>query len=229
MVQAPDTTPEPLAGTFSVAGDDPIFAKDPDRHATAQRLLASAVRAFANHGFEGTTTRLICQGADVSSAGLYVYFASKEQLLFEISVIGHTGALEALDDAVSEKSDVTERLHAAVQAFVLFHAEHHTLARVIQYELRVLSPEHFAAVANIRRQIDYAIRDCIQAGVASGDFGCPDVGGAALAIESLAIDVGRWFDPSRSSRTPENVSRMYAQFALQIVEATSAMPVPGRG
>jgi AcrR family transcriptional regulator len=219
MAQAANIASEALAGKFSVTSNDPIFAMDPSRPATVRRLLASAVPAFASHGFEGTTTRQICRGAGLSPGALYVYFASKEQLLFEISAIGHRGALEALRSAVANETDPTRRLHSAVYAFVLFHAEHHTLARVIQYELRELSSEHFSSVAAIRRDIDGVIRDSIQAGVASGDFACTDLGGAALAIESLAIDVGRWFDPARGSRTPDGVARMYAQFALQIVQA----------
>ena len=219
MTQAADMASEALSGRISVASNDPIFANDPSRTATVRRLLASAVQAFGDYGFEGTTTRQICHGAGLSSGALYVHFASKEQVLFEISTIGHSGALEAMRSAVADKPDPTERLYSAAHAFVLFHAEHQTLARVIQYELRVLNSEHFSTVAAIRRDIDSVIRDSIQTGVTSGDFGCTDIGAAALAIESLAIDAARWFDPSRSSRTPDALARMYAQFALHIVQS----------
>lgn len=196
---------------------------DGSRPPTVHRLLDSAVRAFAQHGFEGTTTRQICTGAGLSSAALYVHFGSKEELLYEISMIGHAEALGVLREAVEKPgADPAERLQAAVHAFVLYHAEHYTLARVIQYELRVLSPEHLATVLAIRREIDRALRSVIEAGVRAGRFACTDVGGSALAIESLAIDVSRWFDSERSRWTPSELAAMYARFALRIVQSDSA-------
>lgn len=201
------------------AEDTQVFAADTDRPLTVRRLLNSAVRAFAEHGFEGTTTRQICTGAGLSSAALYVHFGSKEELFYEISMAGHEGALAALREAVKKAAGPQERLWAAAQAFVLYHAEHYTLARVVQYELRVLSPEHRAAILAVRREIDRVLRETIDAGVRAGRFACTDVGGSALAIESLAIDVARWFDPSRSRWTPSELAAMYAGFALRIVQS----------
>jgi AcrR family transcriptional regulator len=210
MVALPDrpTTGEPGEQRFASG-----------RPAAMQRILDAAVSAFAEHGFEGTTTRQICTTAGLSSAGMYVYFPSKEDLLYEISLIGHGEALAELLAAASGPGSPTALLRRAVHAFVLYHAQNQTLARVIQYELRELSPEHFAEVAAIRRRIDGVFRARIHAGVEAGQFACDDVGGAALAIESLAIDVARWFDARISSRTPDQLATMYAQFALQIVQA----------
>lgn len=215
-----EDTPSLAAPTPS-AGDsegDQIFADVARRPATARRLLVSAAREFAEHGFEVTTTRQICSGAGLSSTALYAHFASKEELLFDISVLGHQGALNVLHAAQAKQPGPVATFANVVHAFVRFHAVHHTLARVIQYELRVLSVDHLAEVAGIRRAIDRVLRTSLQAGVASGDFACTDVSGAALAIESLAIDVARWFSPAQSSRTPEELGLMYAEFALQIVQ-----------
>ncbi|HEX5119427.1 MAG TPA: TetR/AcrR family transcriptional regulator [Pseudonocardiaceae bacterium] len=212
MAALPD---QPTTGRI----DERPLAEVAGRPAAVQRILAAAVGAFAEHGFEGTTTRQICTAAGLSSAGMYVYFPSKEDLLYEISLIGHGEALAALQDAVAGPGSPTALLRRTVHAFVLYHAQNHTLARVIQYELRELSIEHFAEVAAIRRRIDGVFRARILAGVEAGQFDCDDVGGAALAIESLAIDVARWFDARISSRTPDHLATMYAQFALQIVQA----------
>ena len=67
--------------------------------AARARLLCAAVEAFAAKGFNGTTTRDIANGAQMSSAAVYVHFRSKEELLFEISDAGHRAILAAIDDA----------------------------------------------------------------------------------------------------------------------------------
>ena len=57
-------------------------------------LLTSAVRCFASNGFHATTTRDISGAIGLSPAALYVYFPSKELVLFEIIRAGHQRALE---------------------------------------------------------------------------------------------------------------------------------------
>lgn len=198
---------------------DGVFADEFARPLAAREILSSAVRAFAEHGFEGTTTRQICAGAGLSSAAIYVYFASKEDVLHQISVAGHQRVLARVRDAVGLGGSPTEVLSNAVRAFVLYHAEHHTMSRVITSELRSLSPEHLREVTEIRREIDAMFRAMITAGIAADHFACTDVHVAAVAIESLAIDLARWFDPRRDGWTPQLLAIKYADFALQIVKA----------
>lgn len=45
-----------------------------------EQLLQTAIELFSQHGFNGTTTRVIAKAADVSEATLFKHFASKEDL-----------------------------------------------------------------------------------------------------------------------------------------------------
>ncbi len=67
--------------------------------AAARRLLTGAIDAFAERGFQATTTRDIASRAGMSPAALYVHYPSKERLLFEISLYGHHAALAILQSA----------------------------------------------------------------------------------------------------------------------------------
>jgi AcrR family transcriptional regulator len=181
-----------------------------------QRLVAAAVAAFAERGYRATTTRDIASRAGMSPAALYVHYPSKEQLLYEISRGGHLGALEVLK-AVGDGTPAT-RLGEMVAAFTTWHAEHHSIARVVQYELAALSPDHLAEVAAIRRKITGMIESALADGVADGSFGVPDLAGTALALLSMSIDVARWFDPARS-QSPADLGQLYADLALRMVSA----------
>ena len=64
------------------------------RSAAVDRLLEAAVEAFADKGFHATTTRDIAARVGLSPAGVYVHFASKEELLYELSLVGHHAALD---------------------------------------------------------------------------------------------------------------------------------------
>ncbi|OPZ55988.1 MAG: HTH-type transcriptional repressor KstR2 [bacterium ADurb.BinA028] len=73
---------------------------------TVQRLFSAAAEAFAAKGFHATTTRDIASRAGLSPAGVYVHFASKEDLLFHLSRDGHEEALALVTEAVAGARDV---------------------------------------------------------------------------------------------------------------------------
>ncbi|MGB8944431.1 MAG: TetR/AcrR family transcriptional regulator [Streptomyces sp.] len=197
-------------------GDDlPWGEVTPD---AARRLLVAAVEAFAERGYHATTTRDIAGRAGMSPAALYIHYKTKEELLHRISRIGHDKALRLLRDAADGPGTAAERLADAVRSFVRWHADHHTTARVVQYELDALGEEHRTEIVALRRQSDAAVRDMINDGVRDGEFDVPDVPGTTLAVLSLCIDVARWFNVA-GHRTPDEVGALYADLVLRMVGA----------
>ena len=55
-----------------------------------RRILLAAATAFAERGFHATTTRGIAAQAGLSSAALYFYFRSKEEVLYQIATSAST-------------------------------------------------------------------------------------------------------------------------------------------
>ncbi|WUS96217.1 TetR/AcrR family transcriptional regulator [Streptomyces sp. NBC_00708] len=184
----------------------------------ARRLLVAAVDAFAERGYHATTTRDIAGRAGMSPAALYIHYKTKEELLHRISRIGHDRALALLESAADSGGTAAERLASAVRSFVRWHAERHTTARVVQYELDALGEEHRTEIIALRRRTDAVVRRIIGEGVASGEFDVPDVPGTTLAVLSLCIDVARWFN-AQGSRTPDEVGELYAGLVLRMVGA----------
>ncbi|MEV8306373.1 TetR/AcrR family transcriptional regulator [Streptomyces flavidovirens] len=184
----------------------------------ARKLLVAAVEAFAERGYHATTTRDIAGRAGMSPAALYIHYKTKEELLHRISRIGHDRALEILEAAAEGPGSAAERLDGAVRRFVRWHAERHTTARVVQYELDALSVEHRTEIVELRRRTDAAVRRILNDGVKAGEFDVPDVPGTTLAVLSLCIDVARWFN-AQGRRTPDEVGELYAGLVLRMVAA----------
>lgn len=180
--------------------------------------MTAAVEAFAERGYHATTTRDIASRAGMSPAALYIHYKTKEELLYQISGVGHRLALDMLERAADGGGSPAERLADAVRSFARWQAERHTTARVVQYELGALGEEHHAELLDVRRRTDGAVRRIIQDGVTAGDFDVPDVSGTTLAVLSLCVDVARWFKPD-GRRTPEEVGELYADLVLRMVGA----------
>ncbi len=184
----------------------------------ARRLLVAAVEAFAERGYHATTTRDIAGRAGMSPAALYIHYKTKEELLHRISRIGHDKALEILRAAADGEGTAAERLADAVRSFVRWHAERHTTARVVQYELDALGPEHRAEIIELRRESDATVRRMLEEGAAAGEFDVLDVSGTAVAVLSLCIDVSRWFN-TQGRRTADEIGVLYADLVLRMVGA----------
>ena len=184
--------------------------------ATAVRLMMAAADAFADRGFHATTTRDIASRAGLSPAGVYVHFTSKEDLLFELSRRGHQTARDQLVAAAEAADSPTEALRSLIAGFSTWHAEHHQLGRIVQFEFRHLTPQHRDTVLALRKEIDKVVRDVLTQGVAEGDFEVDDVPGTALALLSLAVDVARWYSPE-IRRTPADIGRTNGELAVRLV------------
>src|SRR5690606_16719275 len=96
----------------------------------------------------------------------------------------------ALRDA---PDDPEERVRRYVAAFARWHAEHHDVARVIQYELKVLPPSQFRRIARLRTRFEDLLGAELRAGCAAGAFDVPEIEATTLAILSLCIDLARWY------------------------------------
>ena len=183
----------------------------------ARRLLVGAVEAFAARGYHATATRNIAARAGLSPAGVYVHFSSKEELLYQISLIGHRGTVRVVRDAAAtaEHDNPAGRLSAVIAAITAWHAQYHTTARVINYEMSALTEEHRAAIATLRREIDALVRQTLEEGVALGVFNVSDVRTTTLALLSLTIDVARWFRAT-GARAPQELGAFYGELALRM-------------
>jgi AcrR family transcriptional regulator len=186
--------------------------------ATRARLLEAAVIAFAEKGFHATTTRDIASAAGMSPAALYVHHKSKEELLYLISKEGHDHVLRLIREAIASTDSPVDALRRAVHDFAAHHARDHIGARVINYELSALAPDHLAEIRRLRHETEDEIRRLVARGIDSGEFHARDPRIATAALLSLGIDLARWYrDGGRW--TPDEIGEEYADIALRIVAA----------
>ena len=216
-------SPTPLSETAVLAALAPEGGRQDavgDVTDTAVRIMLAAADAFAERGFHATTTRDIASRAGLSPAGVYVHFASKEVLLFELSRRGHARARDLLVAAADAAPNPTEALRAIIGGFSRWHAEHYELGRIVQFEFRHLSPEHREAVLGLRKDIDAVVAGVLRDGIATGEFEVDDVSVTALALLSMAIDVARWYTPD-VRRTPADIETSYGDLAVRLVRTTA--------
>jgi AcrR family transcriptional regulator len=185
---------------------------------SSRRILLAGLAAFAKHGFQAATTREISEGAGMSPAALYVHYKAKSDLLYEISRIGHQSVLDDVEEALRDApQDPEQRIRRFVAAFAKWHADHHVVARVIQYELKALPRRQFRKIAELRNRFEELLGTELQAGVKAGAFDIAELDATTLAILSLCIDLARWYHPSDDHKTSDEVGQLYADLVARMI------------
>ena len=86
---------------------------------TKERILNAAEALFAQHGFAGTSLRLVTSRADVNLAAVNYHFGSKENLVAEVFRRRMDEMSQArLDALAAARSQHPGRLDAVLRAFV---------------------------------------------------------------------------------------------------------------
>lgn len=186
----------------------------------SRRFLMAAVLAFAGRGYHATTTRDIATLAGSSPAGIYTYYATKADLLYEISVIAHDRILVDIETAVASAEDPVGRVAAMARASVLWHAEEHVLARVVNADFRALDVTRVAKIMKARRTISQIVHREVERGVESGVFHVQHLDGTVIAMLRL-MDVAPWYN-DRGPMSPSELADVYVELILKMLGASPA-------
>ncbi len=182
------------------------------RRRRRDEILHSALKAFREGGYHGTTLEQIAGSLGLSKAALYHYFPDKESILYE----GHRRALRELDEALDEAERRFERAPDRLAYLIRQHVRvmTETLAgSPLAFEVPALSPPRQREVIAARDRYERALRAVIEEGVSRGELRAPDVKIATLAILGAINWIARWYDPDGAIPPPE----LGARFAEHLV------------
>lgn len=112
--------------------------------ATRERILSTALRLFAERGFEATTMRLIASEAGVGLGNAYYYFRSKDDLADAFYKGLSKQHLAVVRSRLTDEQDLTARIRVALGGHVDVLAEHRNqsalLLRLVSTPTGALSP-----------------------------------------------------------------------------------------
>jgi AcrR family transcriptional regulator len=184
---------------------------------TLRKLHEAALIGFAERGYHGVSTRDLAAATGVRPSSVYAHVKAKEDLLLELTTVGHQEHNERLRKALLEAGSAPrDQLAALVRAHVRMHATYPLLTRVCNKELYALSPANAERVMAIRDNSTQMIVDVIARGCEEGAFHCDDVWLAGAAIGAMGIRVAEWFEPA-GPISVEAVAAHYAEFALKML------------
>ncbi len=161
-------------------------------------IVRTATSLLSEHGYQGMNLEDVAEQTDIAKGTLYHYFSGKDELVAAV--------LEALT------SDVNSRLEAQLD-LVRDRSHLDQLRALIREQVRILTetapevatvfswpkswPEAFdETIKNSRRRHDAIFRSVVEAGIAAGEFDCPNPDVALQCLHGVLNQSSLWLRPS---------------------------------
>jgi len=167
-----------------------------DNRSVRDKILAAAVRLFAEYGYHAATMRDIAQIAGIQAASIYYHYPSKQTLLVEIMET-HMRKLNAnLERIVSKPHEVQQRLYEAISNHILLHTTYKSEFFIIDTEIRALEGDNRGKILAMRDYYEDLIQGLLHEGMEQGVLCQTDVKISSYAIIAMCTEVAQWFRPS---------------------------------
>jgi len=174
---------------------------------TADAILEAATELFYQHGYEATTLRQVAAKVGIQVGSLYNHINGKDDLLRNIMLRIMDDLLVAQRTALRGRTDPIDRLRAAIDCHIRFHADRAREVFIGNSELRSLGGKDLRKVVDKRDQYEKVLRDLIDAAAEEGRADVVDARLQVCAIVAAGSHVSTWYRPRGPMSLDEIVSK----------------------
>lgn len=178
-----------------------------------QRILAAAVRLFAEKGYHGTGIELISTEVKLGRGALYHHIGNKEALLFEICHSRMADLLEQSSRVLAMDVSYEERFRELMRVAIRNIADHVLEWTVSFHEFNALTGQRREVVHEERARYERMVVELIEGGAKAGELRelDPLVAKGILGLYNYSYS---WIRPD-GEKTPEEIADLFSDALLQ--------------
>jgi len=180
----------------------------------AQEIYLTAAQMFVERGVESTSLADIAAALNITKAGLYYYFVSKQELLFRIVTLGLDSVKNEVLDPAREIKDAEQRLKFIILNHARLAAEGNHAVIIISHEINSLSFTQREAILKRRRDYFEFVRDTLVELQKDEKLYDIDITTATFTLFGMILWLSRWFRPN-GKLSVEKVCRDVCEMALK--------------
>lgn len=188
-----------------------------------EEILARAAEVFCEKGYDRASIRDIARASEMSLAGLYYHFDSKEDLLFRIQERVFGDLIEGAKAAVESAPDPVRRLEAFIRSHVSYFLGNLTDMKVLSHDYHRLKGEEHAELHRLRREYYGLATQIVAAVMETRGLDGPPVRVTVLSLFGMMNWLYTWYRPG-SDPAPDGLARDMASLFLNglLAEVPSA-------
>lgn len=189
------------------------------------QILAAATEVFARDGYQKASMRAIASASDVSLAGLYHYFESKQRMLFVIQFRAFSSLRNNLQEKLHGIDDPIEQLRVMVKTHISYFVANMAALRVCSHEMESLSGSAYEETYKIRREYYDQVRAIVDRIIArEAPNSTIDQSIATMSLFGALNWLYQWYDPKKD-RSPNVLANQLATQFLHGVLGAAGVPV----
>ena len=169
---------------------------------TKEEIYDGALKIILERGYDNAPISLIAKELKLSKGGLFHYFSSKEQLLYEIIKYNMEKDFFPIIKETKKIKDPRERLAFFINQYIALLTKE-PVAVVAIHEARRLSPAHLNEIRKIWRELLDLISGAITELKKSGKAKNINSTFSAFSLIGMCSWLFYWFDYSRKDSVKE--------------------------
>jgi AcrR family transcriptional regulator len=187
-----------------------------DSERTRERILETALLAFAERGYHGVNVDDIAQATGISKGGFYFHFPSKQDLF--LTLLDEMGAMlvERIRAAAEQGTTVREKLEHALHKGLDMFSRYRGLAKFLLVESTVSGAAFEKHRNEIYVRLEGVLAELLEAAKEAGDI-APDIDTRFIAtiwVGAISHRVIRGILEGRTAFTDDFVPLRNALFSL---------------
>ncbi len=162
----------------------------------AQEICLTAAQMFFENGFESTSVSDIAESLDLTKAGLYYYFESKQALLYQIVTFGLDSVQNKVLDPARLIKDPEERLRFIILNHARLAAEGNHAVIIISHEINALTSAQRLTVQKRRREYFDFVRNTLVELKGQRKLRDFDITATTFTLFGMILWLPRWYRSS---------------------------------
>lgn len=158
---------------------------------TGPLIRDHALRLFARQGYAAVSMRQIASAVGVQAGALYAYTPDKQALLFDLLESHMQNLLAAWRD--DPAASPLRRLENFVRFHIDFSLDHSDSVFLSYMELRNLTSENHARIAELRGRYEATLEHILRDGIEAGMMSVDDPKLATMALIAMLTGVTNWY------------------------------------
>jgi AcrR family transcriptional regulator len=189
---------------------------------TSLAIREAAASLFFDHGFKATSLRSVASAVGIQVGSLYNHIEGKDELLNDIMVAVMDELETSVTSAATAAGDsAVDRLRAAVDAHLRYHAQHAREVFIGNSELRSLNDRDRKAILGRRHEYELFMRRLIEEAAEESDAELLDSSLQTYALLALGMHISSWYKP-RGRLSLERVVDIYTTMCLRQMGVSAA-------
>jgi AcrR family transcriptional regulator len=189
-----------------------------------ERILKEATKLFALKGFDATSVRNIAEKAGLSVPGMFHYFSSKEEILYEIMTLFMDSAYKKIMDIYNTDIDPVEKLSEICKFYVEQYAGHKYELTVLISERKSLIPKHRQHCITKERGYVKALKDLFKELTKKELLKPIEHSVLAFIFFGMVHWTYRWYDPkAKRGIGPNQLGLIFSEVFLRGILSKNAL------